>query len=124
MRVYAAPMPRSLPLLSLLLLLGACSVFDPAAPRPEGRDINLQQNVSVRAACREAADRTIARQDRGQLMREDERDSRLGTESSVLSSRAVTDQMGRQFRRDRMAADCERQNQYAAPDAAAPQPIR
>jgi hypothetical protein len=49
-------MPRSLPSLSLLLLLGACSVFDPAAPRPEGRDINLQQNVSVRAACREAAD--------------------------------------------------------------------
>jgi hypothetical protein len=105
-------------------MLTACSVFDPAAPRPEGRDINLGQNVGVRAACREAADRTITRQDRGQLMREDERDARLGAESSVLSSRAVSDQMGRQFRRDRMAADCERQNQYAAPDRAAAQPIR
>ena len=117
-------MPRPFPSLPLLLLLTACSLYDPAAPRPEGRDINLGQNVSVRAACREAADRTITRQDRGQLMREDERDSRLGTESSVLSSRAVSDQMGRQFRRDRMAADCERQNQYAAPDRAAAPPTR
>ena len=124
MRVYALAMPRPFPTLSLLLLLAACSLYDPAAPRPEGRDINLGQNVSIRAACREAADRTITRQDRGQLMREDERDSRLGTESSVLSSRAVSDQMGRQFRRDRMAADCERQNQYAAPDRAAAAPTR
>lgn len=123
-KVYAPSMSRPSLSLSFLLLLAACSGFDPAAPRPEGRDITLDHNISIRAACREAADRTITRQDRGQLMREDERDSRLGAETSVLSSRAVSDQMGRQFRRDRMAADCERQNQQAAPDMPAAQPIR
>jgi hypothetical protein len=117
-------MSRLIPALPALLLLAACSGFEPTAPRPEARDVNRQENVSIRMACREAADRTLARQDRSQLMREDERNSRLGAETSVLSYRAVSDQMGRQFRRDQLAADCERQNQQSAPDLPAAQPSR
>ncbi len=111
-------MIRPLAALPAIFLLAACSGFAPAAPRPEARDINRQDNVSLRAACREAADRTLARQDRGQLMREDERNARLGSETAGLTLRTQTDQLGRQFRRDRLAADCERQNQQDAPDLA------
>jgi len=104
-------------LLALLLLpLAACSGFTPTATRPEGRDIERTDRISVQAACREAADRTLTRQDRGQLMREDERNARLGSETTTLSMRTQSDMLGRQFRRDQLARDCERQNATSAPD--------
>ncbi len=108
-------MHRALPVV-LLFSLAACSGFTPAASRPEARDIERGDRVSVQVACREAADRTLARQDRGQLIREDERNARLGSETGSLGLRAQFDQLGRQFRRDTLARDCERQNAPAAPD--------
>ena len=109
--------------LAALLPLAACGGFAPQAARPEARDIaDRGDRVSVQAACRDAANRTLTRQDRGQLLREDERGARLGSESTTLSMRTQIDQMGRQFRRDSLARDCERQNGQAAPEAAAAPP--
>ena len=99
------------------LLLTACvGPRTAAAPEQQGRP-------SLRVECREAADRTLVRQDRGQLIREDERNARLGSETGGQGFRSTFDTLGRQFRRDRLAADCERQNGYAAPNPApAPAP--
>jgi len=96
-----------------LLLAGCVSPRTAAAPEQQGRP-------NLRLECREAADRTLVRQDRGQLIREDERNARLGSETGAQGFRTTFDTLGRQFRRDRLAADCERQNGYAAPAAQAP----
>ncbi len=91
------------------LLLTACA-------RPPSPEAQAQQGrPNLRVECREAADRTLVRQDRGQLIREDERNARLGSETGAQGFRSTFDTLGRQFRRDRLAADCERQNGYAAP---------
>ena len=103
-------------LLATPLLLAAC-----VAPRPAGGPEQAQGRPGLRVECREAADRTLVRQDRGQLIREDERNARLGSESGGQGLRSTFDTLGRQYRRDRLAADCERQNGYAAPT---PQPAR
>lgn len=87
-----------------LLALAACGVPPPAARTPEQR-----AQAATAAACREQADRVIARQDRGQLLREDERNARLGTESGSYGIRTQIDSLGRQFRRDQIAQDCMRQ---------------
>ena len=55
--------------------------------------------------------------DRGQLMREDERDARIGTEQSIYARRVETDRLGRVFERDRLASECVQQ-QDTGPAAA------
>lgn len=80
-----------------------------AAPRPEGLP---RDNAQLLVACRRAADEVIARRDRAALIREDERDSRLGTEATIASLRAPIDRLGRQFERDRIAQDCVQQNAH------------
>lgn len=97
-------------LLSAALLLSAC-----AAPRPATAPGEAQARPNLRAECREAADRTIVRQDRGQLIREDERNARLGSETGAQGFRTTFDALGRQYRRDQLAADCVRQNSYVTP---------
>jgi hypothetical protein len=103
------------------LALGAC------APRQEpfftSRPGAANTNPAVNAACRDQSQRIIARQDRSQLMREDERDSRLGAEATPFSQRSLTDRLGREFQYERMVNECVRQNTQASlPPAAAPAP--
>lgn len=89
---------------ALLLVLAGCNITPPEARSPEQR-----AQAASAAACREQADRVIARQDRGQLLREDERNARLGTETGSYGVRTQIDSLGRQFRRDQIAQDCVRQ---------------
>jgi hypothetical protein len=100
-------------------LLGACAGPDPAVspvyagPRPGGA--GQADQAAVVAACRRDADRIVTLRDRSQLMREDERDSRMGSQASIFSQRAETDRLGRIYDRDRIAADCVQQNSRSAP---------
>lgn len=121
-------MRRAAPLLALLAL-GACAgsgrTFSFEAPslvapaRPGAQDTN----PAVAAACREQVTRILARQDRSQLIREDERDARLGAEATPFTQRAPQDRLGRQFLYERMVDDCIRDNtRPAATPAAAPAP--
>lgn len=103
-------MIRILPAIAAALALTACVAPTRTAAGPE-----QQARPGVRVECREAADRTVVRQDRGQLIREDERNARLGSETGSQGLRTTFDTLGRQFRRDNLAADCERQNGYSAP---------
>ena len=48
-------------------------------------------------------------------MREDERDSRVGSQASIFAQRAETDRLGRIFERDRLADQCVQENTRAAP---------
>lgn len=85
-------------------------VFTAPAPGEAIRD-----RAGLAAACRQDADRIVVYRDRGQLMREDERDARLGTDSSIYARRGESDRLGRIFERDRIAADCVQQNTRSAP---------
>jgi hypothetical protein len=58
----------------------------------------------------------LVQRDRGEIMREDERDSRQGTFDSPFTLRAPLDQMGRRFERDQMARDCVTRNTRGTPD--------
>ena len=98
--------------LAAALLVTAC-----VASRPAVGPEQAQARPGLRVECREAADRSRVRQDRGQLIREDERNARLGSETGAQGFRTTFDTMGRQYQRDRLASDCERQNGYAAPAA-------
>lgn len=80
------------------------------APGPAMRD-----QAAVAAACRRDADRIITTRDRGQLMREDERDSRIGSQASIFSQRAETDRLGRIYERDRLADQCVQENTRTPP---------
>lgn len=75
----------------------------------------VREQAAVAAACRSDADRIITTRDRGQLMREDERDARVGTQGSIYAQRGETDRLGRIFERDRIAADCVQQNTQLPP---------
>jgi hypothetical protein len=136
------PTPRPFPPVCLavvaLLGLGACAGRDPAVapasptfagPRPAaaapvapGRPFSapapgqgVRDQAALAAACRQDADRIITTRDRGQLMREDERDSRIGSQASIYAQRTETDRLGRIFERDRIAADCVQENTRTAP---------
>lgn len=104
--------PRVLaPALALALLLGACA--SPALPPSPGARAN--SGAPGAAACRQEAERVIRFRDRGQIMREDERDARIGSESSIYARRGETDRLGRIFERDRLAADCVAQSGPVTP---------
>ncbi|MCX7932325.1 MAG: hypothetical protein RMK64_12950 [Rhodovarius sp.] len=94
-----------------LLLVAACADPAPAPPLPASR---RDQAVSLEL-CREAADRVLIRQDRGQLMREEERNARLGSETGAHGVRAQLDSLGRQFRREQLIQDCLRQASGGVP---------
>ncbi|MDB5378705.1 MAG: hypothetical protein JWR00_3151 [Rubritepida sp.] len=125
-------MPRPVALLLPILLLAACS-NTPLIPPPRPGDA-ARTNPQVAQACREETARRIQRQDRGQLMREDERDSRLGSETGSISGSMQTDRLGRQFQLGRETDDCIRANTQAsmprpaaapaAPPAPPPAPTR
>jgi hypothetical protein len=75
----------------------------------------VRDRAAAAAACRQDADRVVLYRDRGQLMREDERDARIGTEQSIYARRVETDRLGRLFERDRIAAECLEQDPRPAP---------
>ena len=79
-------------------------------PSPAVRD-----RAALAEACRRDADRVVLYRDRGQLMREDERDARIGTDASIYARRAETDRLGRVFERDRIAAECLQQGATPPP---------
>jgi len=94
---------RALRCLALLLPLAAC-----AGPAP------LSSPDRARAdACRAEATRLVQFRDRGQLMRTDEAESRLGTFSATPSSRLESERAGQTLERERLTQDCLRQT--AAP---------
>jgi hypothetical protein len=66
-------------------------------------------------ACRREATRVVLYRDRGQQMRMDEGDSRVGVQANVPTLRAESDRLGQQFERDRLAEECVRQ--YSGSDA-------
>ena len=103
---------------STLLTLAALLITGCVSPRPSASPEQAQARPGLRVECREAADRTVVRQDRGQLIREDERNARLGSETGAQGFRTTFDTLGRQYRRDQLAADCERRNSYSAPQTA------
>ena len=135
-------MLRAALLLSVLSLsagvLSACGApnsptarFDAPTLSPP-RPGDPRTNPAVTQACREQAARELQRQDRGQLLREDESNSRQGSGFGALPATSQSDVLGRQFLFERRINECIRANTQndasvqpapAAP-AAAPTPPR
>jgi hypothetical protein len=97
-------------ILPLLLLLGAC-----AAPAPRSAD--QQQQDATNAACRQEAERVMRFRDRGQLMRQDEPESRLGSGafSGATTGSMSPDRLSSRFQQDRMIDECVRGANEAPP---------
>lgn len=119
---------KPLPLALLpLLLTAACAGPAPQASRATGGAQGARAGVS--AACTAEAERVVRYRDRGQLMRQDDYNARIGT-TSHLGPQVITDQIAQVYDRDRMAAECARNTGVAdpsrpaaaAPAAAAPEP--
>lgn len=88
-------------LLLLPLLLGACTAPLGGGSQQAERDPRFE-------ACRAEATRLVQFRDRGQLMRQDETESGRGTVTVAPFSRAESDRMGAQMERDRLIAECLR----------------
>ncbi|WP_419896891.1 hypothetical protein [Roseomonas sp. USHLN139] len=102
--------------LPLLLLTGACAV----APR----SAEEQQNDAARAACRVDAERQMRYRERGQTMRVDEAESRMGS-GAYIGNPLERSQMGARFEMEQMIQECLRganAQQQAAPAAAVDTP--
>ncbi|RKK05682.1 hypothetical protein EBE87_06400 [Pseudoroseomonas wenyumeiae] len=101
--------------LPLLLLMGACAA---AAPR----SAEQRQQDQATAICRQEVERTMRYRDRGQTMRTDEADSRLGAGSftGTLTGSMSTDRLSSQFERDQMIDSCVRGATSASPAARSP----
>ncbi len=84
--------------------------------------VTRRDEAAVAAACRREADRIVTFRDRGQLMREDDRDARVGTDASIYARRMETDRLSRLFERDQIAAECIRQNTGSPPQQQQAQP--
>jgi hypothetical protein len=95
------------PVLPLLLLIAGCSGI--AAPRYGQQGA---QDDTITAACRQDAERMMRYRERGQTMRVDEAESRLGTGADI-GNRLGRDQMGARFEQDRLVAECLRGAQQA-----------
>ena len=88
----------------LLLAVAACAARPTADPG----------EASIRAACRAEADRVMANRERGQIMRADEREARIGSlDGSGL--RRPSDSLGERFERDRMVEECVARNRATPP---------
>jgi hypothetical protein len=101
----AASMPPVASRLAPPRAAGSGPAYVSPPPSPAVRD-----RAAVAEACRRDADCIVLYRDRGQLMREDERDARVGTDASIYARRMETDRLGRVFERDRIAAQCLEQD--------------
>jgi hypothetical protein len=112
------------PATALLALLAAgCSIpmygsDDGARRMPEPRRSEGQGPVTQEAACRAEAERVLRFRDRGQIMREDDADARVGLSTATPTVRAETDRLGARFERDRLIQECMRGTGAAAPQNA------
>jgi hypothetical protein len=106
--------------IAALLLLAACAPVAPAPPvsvagrvappravGPAGEPLSHDALV---AACRREAERVVLYRDRGQEMRIDEGQSRVGVQASIPTIRAETDRLAQQFERDRLTEECVRRH--------------
>jgi hypothetical protein len=85
-----------------VLLLAAC-----AAPPPAAQGSAQATRSAISAGCTADAERVVRYRDRGQTMRQDDYNARIGT-TSYLGPQVMTDQIAQVYDRDRMAADCVR----------------
>jgi len=118
---------RLLPILLLpVLILAACGAPNSALPRFDAptlsppRPGDPRTNPAVVQACREQAAREIQRQDRGQLLREDESNARQGASFGALPGTSQSDVLGRQYLFERRINECIRANTQAQPAAVTP----
>ena len=95
------PSPRRAPASTALLLLGLLG-----ACAPERGPAQRQEDATL-AACRREAERVINYRDRGQQMRTDDQDARVGV-SSYLSFRPQADRLAATHERDQLARACVR----------------
>lgn len=109
--------------------LAACGAPNSTAPRFDvptlspPRPGDPRTNAAVTQTCREQSARELQRQDRGQLLREDESSARQGAGFGGLPATSQSDVLGRQFLLDRRISECIRANtreEPAAQPAAAP----
>jgi hypothetical protein len=100
----APPMPRPAPLPLAACLLLALLVAGCAAPADPARN----ERATITEACRNEATRVVQWRDRGQLMRTDETESGLGTQTIAPYDRVAWDRYVQQTTRDRMTAECVR----------------
>ena len=121
-----------------VLLLAACGAPNSPSARFEAPRFEMpslaparpgdpRTNAAVAQTCREQSARELQRQDRGQLLREDESQSRLGAGFAARPSASESDRLGRQFLFERRINECIRANTQATPEpvatpAAAPAP--
>lgn len=96
----ATPRPAFAATLLALLAASGCA---PAAER----GAEQQQQAAALAACRREAERVINYRDRGQLMRSDDQDARVGV-STYLSFRPQADRLAATYERDQLASRCVR----------------
>jgi hypothetical protein len=96
---------------SLLLLLGACAG---GAPRSDDQ----RQQDATTAACRQDAERTMRYRDRGQLMRTDEAEARIGAGAftDAVAGSMSTQRLSSRYEQSRLVDDCVR-GANAAPAA-------
>ena len=107
--------PLPLALLPALLLAAACSgPLSSSAPPSARASDRSGERAAVSAACRSQAERVVNYRDRGQTMRADDYNARVGT-SSYLGPQVMTDQIAQVYERDRIAADCARSAEPSRP---------
>ncbi|MBR0653722.1 hypothetical protein [Plastoroseomonas arctica] len=97
-----------LPLLPTLMMAG-CAFSDPS-PAPAPTATTSAGAPTIEEACRRESERVVLFRDRGQQMRIDEGENRLGSQTSISNERAQSDIAGRSYERDRLARDCVRQS--------------
>jgi hypothetical protein len=102
---------------SLLLLLGACAGTGAGAPRSDDQ----RQQDATTAACRQEAERTMRYRDRGQLMRTDEAEARIGAGAftDAVAGSMSTQRLSSRYEQSRLVDDCVR-GANAAPASPAP----
>ena len=112
---------------SLLLLLGACAGAG-AGPAGAPRSGEQRQQDATNAACRQDAERAMRYRDRGQLMRTDEAEARIGAGAftDTVAGSMSTQRLSSRFEQSRLVEDCVRGANAAAAaptPAAAPAPV-
>ncbi|MBW8268595.1 hypothetical protein [Caldovatus aquaticus] len=120
-RIAALPFPGLV--LAAAMAVAACAPAAPAPPvsvsglvqptprgpgaAPGGERVSRDALVE---ACRREAERVVLYRDRGQQMRTDEGESRVGVQANIPTLRAETDRLAQQFERDRMVEECVRRH--------------
>ncbi|MXP61862.1 hypothetical protein E0493_00675 [Roseomonas sp. M0104] len=104
--------------LPLLLLTAACAGMAP-------RTTEERQQGAALSACRQEAERVMRTRERGQTMRVDEAESRLGAgpfTGTSLAGSMNTERLGARYEQDQMIQDCLRGRQEGTTPGTAPPP--